>query len=112
MRLVSERGLLAALAMEASPRLSGLDFARGLMRVGHRLTGNSTGYLLLERGPRAVTVPLIDELPPVLLRFLLNGAGVSLPQLVAAMRPMPLEVEPASGSPRPAPRAGSLVRSA
>ncbi len=99
--------MLGTLEMDASPHLSGLDFARGLMRVGHRLTGNSTGYLLLERGARAVIVPLLDELPPVLLRFLLNGAGVSLPQLAAALQPTPLEVGSAHGVSRPPRSVGS-----
>src|ERR1700733_2811484 len=101
--------------MEASPRLSGLDFARGLMRVGHRLTGNSTGYLLLERGPRAVTVPLLDELPPLLLRFLLSGAGVSLPQLMAALHSpavqFPLPPPAGAASPQPTPETSTKARS-
>jgi hypothetical protein len=72
--------------MQAIPRISGLDFARGLIRVGHRMTGNTAGYLLLERGTRAVTVPLLDELQPPLLHFLLLGAGVSLSQVVSALQ--------------------------
>ncbi len=72
--------------MEPTLRISGLDFARGLVRCGHRMTGNSSGFLLLERGPRAVTVPLKDELEPALVHFLLLASGVSMPQLVAALR--------------------------
>jgi hypothetical protein len=72
--------------MQPTPRLSGIDLARGLIRMGHRMTGNTNGYLLLERGTRAVTVPLLDELQPPLLHFLLLGAGVSLSQLVAALQ--------------------------
>jgi hypothetical protein len=78
--------LAAVGAMDATPRISGLDFARGLLRVGHRMTGNACGYLLIERGSRAVTVPLVDELQPALLRFLLLAAGVSLPQLLEALK--------------------------
>jgi hypothetical protein len=74
------------MAMQSIPRISGLDFARGLIRVGHRMTGNTAGYLLLEGATRAVTVPLLDELQPPLLHFLLLGAGVSLSQLVSALQ--------------------------
>jgi hypothetical protein len=54
--------------------------------MGHRMTGNTNGYLLLERGTRAVTIPLLDELQPPLLHFLLLGAGVSLGQLVTMLQ--------------------------
>jgi hypothetical protein len=59
------------------------------------MTGNANGYLLLERGPRAVTVPLLDELQPSLLHFLLLGAGVSLSQLKPAL------ASPSDAPPRP-----------
>jgi hypothetical protein len=88
--------------MEAIPRISGLDFARALMRLGHRMAGNASGYLLLERGPRAVTVPLVEELDAVLLHFLMNAAGVSQPQVVGALNtraaPPPKNCAPRSTS--------------
>jgi hypothetical protein len=68
-----------------SLRLSGLDLARILMRTGYRMTGSACGHLLLERNSRAVTVPLLDELPAPLLRFLVLAAGVSLPQFTAIL---------------------------
>lgn len=70
--------------------------------MGHRMTGSTNGYLLLERGSRAVTVPLLDELPPPLLHFLLMGAGVSLGQLVAILE-RPSQPPARSGSPNMAP---------
>jgi hypothetical protein len=72
--------------METMPRLSGLDLARGLLRSGYRLTGNAGGYLLLERGSRAVIVPFVDELEPTLLRFLTLAAGVLPRHLVAVLQ--------------------------
>jgi hypothetical protein len=42
--------------------------------------------LLVERANHAVTIPLVDELHPTLLRFLLLAAGVSLPQVLEALR--------------------------
>ena len=86
--------------MEAIPLLSGLDLARGLMRLGHRMVGNANGYLLMERGPRAVTIPLLDEVTPSLLSFLLRGAGVTVSQLVTALRPETLERRPARAARR------------
>jgi hypothetical protein len=74
--------------METMPRLSGLDLARGLLRSGYRMTGNAGGYLLLERGSRAVIVPFVDELEPTLLRFLTLAAGV-LPRHVVAVLQAP-----------------------
>jgi hypothetical protein len=94
--------------MEAMPLLSGLDFARGLMRNGYRMVGNAGGYLLLERASRAVTVPIVDELDPALVRFLALAAGVLPPHLVAALqtpgdaplqsRPPPMSVHPTAAA--------------
>ena len=95
--------------MQATPRLSGLDLARGLIRMGHRMTGNANGYLLLERGTRAVTIPLLDELPPPLLHFLLLGAGISLAQLATVLqRPSEPPARTSSGVTRSAPDARQL----
>jgi hypothetical protein len=65
--------------------LSGLDFARGLIRLGYRLTGNTTGFLLLERGDRSVTVPLCDRMSRHLFDFLLKGAGTTNARLFAVL---------------------------
>jgi hypothetical protein len=63
--------------MDTIAGLTGLDFARGLIRVGFRLTAGAAGFLLLERADRAVTVPLCDRLDDRVLRFLLRAAGVT-----------------------------------
>jgi hypothetical protein len=71
--------------LTSHPRLSGLDLARGLIRARYRMTASISGYLLLERDTRAVTIPLLDELPDPLLRFLVLAAGVSLPQMTTLL---------------------------
>ena len=71
--------------MDVTFRISGIDLARGLMRIGFRLTGNADGYLLLEGASHAVTVPLLDEISAPLVRFLVTAAGVSLARLREAL---------------------------
>jgi hypothetical protein len=101
--------------MATTPRVSGLDLARGLVRSGHRVTGKIGGYVLLEKGSRAVTIPLQhEEMHPGLLHFLLLAAGVSLSDLLAALRPTssvppPLNCRPPS---KPEGPARSFQRSA
>jgi hypothetical protein len=65
--------------------VSGLDFARGLIRLGYRLTGSTTGFLLLERADRSVTVPLCNRMSRHLFDFMLKGAGVTKARLYAAL---------------------------
>ncbi|HEV2569847.1 type II toxin-antitoxin system HicA family toxin [Sphingomonas sp.] len=72
--------------MPRLPRLSGRDVIKALERLGFHQTRQRGSHVVMRRGERGCVVPAHKEVRLGTLSTILNQAGVSVEELLAALK--------------------------
>jgi hypothetical protein len=72
-------------------RLSGLECAAALQRLGHEFVRSEDGWSVLRRGKRLVVIPEAAVLPSAILDLVLARANVSLGDVLLALDEIPTQ---------------------